>query len=261
MRRTVLTKTLDHPLCRVPSSGAVAGHDRSGRRERLDVPHAFGFVMSFMPKPLSTNTNPSLAPRHVAHAPCALKHPTRSRSLPVGHRTGVRRLDAQATSDASGRWRSADARGSTLSLGVFAGKPIFDQTMRPVPVGTITALIARAMSVGEILIKRSLRGAGHNVNWRRGRDSNPRYGYPYAAFRVRCFQPLSHLSALGARGRYLAPRGKRSLNEPTGTKQAHHSAPRPRKSSQLAIKATLTTVLRFPRRVVWYRDPKTARVC
>src|SRR5262249_8662316 len=32
------------------------------------------------------------------------------------------------------------------------------------------------------------------LNWRRGRDSNPRYGYPYAAFRVRCFQPLSHLS-------------------------------------------------------------------
>src|SRR6201996_903302 len=30
--------------------------------------------------------------------------------------------------------------------------------------------------------------------WRRGRDSNPRYGCPYAAFRVRCFQPLSHLS-------------------------------------------------------------------
>src|SRR5262249_27174223 len=33
-----------------------------------------------------------------------------------------------------------------------------------------------------------------NMIWRRGRDSNPRYGYPYAAFRVRCFQPLSHLS-------------------------------------------------------------------
>src|SRR6266516_4705607 len=30
--------------------------------------------------------------------------------------------------------------------------------------------------------------------WRRGRDSNPRYGYPYAAFRVRCIQPLCHLS-------------------------------------------------------------------
>jgi hypothetical protein len=33
------------------------------------------------------------------------------------------------------------------------------------------------------------------VGWRRGRDSNPRYGCPYAAFRVRCIQPLCHLSA------------------------------------------------------------------
>ena len=31
--------------------------------------------------------------------------------------------------------------------------------------------------------------------WRRGRDSNPRYPCEYAAFRVRCFQPLSHFSA------------------------------------------------------------------
>jgi hypothetical protein len=31
-------------------------------------------------------------------------------------------------------------------------------------------------------------------SWRRGRDSNPRYPCEYAAFRVRCFQPLSHLS-------------------------------------------------------------------
>ena len=31
--------------------------------------------------------------------------------------------------------------------------------------------------------------------WRRGRDSNPRYPCEYAAFRVRCFQPLSHLSS------------------------------------------------------------------
>ena len=38
-------------------------------------------------------------------------------------------------------------------------------------------------------------GRLRTVIWRRGRDSNPRYGCPYAAFRVRCFQPLSHLSA------------------------------------------------------------------
>jgi hypothetical protein len=36
--------------------------------------------------------------------------------------------------------------------------------------------------------------SNQKTSWRRGRDSNPRYGYPYAAFRVRCFQPLSHLS-------------------------------------------------------------------
>ncbi len=39
--------------------------------------------------------------------------------------------------------------------------------------------------------------------WRRGRDSNPRYGCPYAAFRVRCFQPLSHPSG----DRCVAPFG------------------------------------------------------
>lgn len=33
--------------------------------------------------------------------------------------------------------------------------------------------------------------------WRREGDSNPRYGCPYAAFRVRCIRPLCHLSAEG----------------------------------------------------------------
>jgi hypothetical protein len=32
--------------------------------------------------------------------------------------------------------------------------------------------------------------------WRRGWDSNPRYGFPYARFRGEYFQPLSHLSAV-----------------------------------------------------------------
>src|SRR5689334_20042272 len=43
-------------------------------------------------------------------------------------------------------------------------------------------------------------------NWRRGRDSNPRYGCPYAAFRVRCIQPLCHLSGarLGVERVYLS---------------------------------------------------------
>ncbi len=40
---------------------------------------------------------------------------------------------------------------------------------------------------------------GFIPKWRRGWDSNPRYGYPHTAFRVRRFRPLSHLSARSAR--------------------------------------------------------------
>src|SRR5690349_24111356 len=48
--------------------------------------------------------------------------------------------------------------------------------------------------------------------WRRGRDSNPRYPCEYAAFRVRCFQPLSHLS--GARnGSEKPPNGRPLCNQ------------------------------------------------
>src|SRR5439155_21181145 len=41
--------------------------------------------------------------------------------------------------------------------------------------------------------------------WRRGWDSNPRYGFPYARFRGEYFQPLSHLSAV-VRGLIVAER-------------------------------------------------------
>ena len=33
------------------------------------------------------------------------------------------------------------------------------------------------------------------VRWRRERDSNPRYGFPYSGFQDRLFQPLTHPSA------------------------------------------------------------------
>ena len=47
------------------------------------------------------------------------------------------------------------------------------------------------------------------VGWRRGRDSNPRYPCEYAAFRVRCFQPLSHLSD-GLHGASRGPPAERA---------------------------------------------------
>src|SRR6266481_6892951 len=33
------------------------------------------------------------------------------------------------------------------------------------------------------------------ISWRRERDSNPRYGFPYSGFQDRPFQPLTHPSA------------------------------------------------------------------
>src|ERR1700688_4278227 len=54
----------------------------------------------------------------------------------------------------------------------------------------------------------------HVLGWRRGRDSNPRYGCPYAAFRVRCIQPLCHLS--GVRKEPVKARFGRPLSNQAG---------------------------------------------
>src|SRR5215813_10041230 len=64
-------------------------------------------------------------------------------------------------------------------------------------VKTVIARLAQVPELAEAFAKqRSQKHETRQIlsSWRRGRDSNPRYGYPYAAFRVRCFQPLSHLS-------------------------------------------------------------------
>ena len=37
------------------------------------------------------------------------------------------------------------------------------------------------------------------TRWRRRRDSNPRYGFPYDALAKRWFQPLTHVSGCGKR--------------------------------------------------------------
>ena len=44
-------------------------------------------------------------------------------------------------------------------------------------------------------VRRPCSEIGLQGEWRRGWDSNPRYRCRHAAFRVRCFRPLSHLSA------------------------------------------------------------------
>ncbi len=61
----------------------------------------------------------------------------------------------------------------------------------------------RIMGSKSRLLQTLVAGSGVNsvptqgLKWRRRRDSNPRYPCEYAAFRVRCIQPLCHFSACG----------------------------------------------------------------
>ena len=43
-----------------------------------------------------------------------------------------------------------------------------------------------------------------NKRWRRERDSNPRYGFPYSGFQDRLFQPLTHPSAVWKRLAFIS---------------------------------------------------------
>ena len=60
------------------------------------------------------------------------------------------------------------------------------------------APIARSASEGVLPVRRAPRDAVSGVaaaaGWRRGRDSNPRYSFPYAGLANLCLQPLGHLS-------------------------------------------------------------------
>ncbi len=58
-----------------------------------------------------------------------------------------------------------------------AGSPSQRKTVRPRPI-----------QLAQQRLKQGYR------QWRRGRDSNPRWACTHAAFRVRCIQPLCHLS-------------------------------------------------------------------
>ena len=60
-----------------------------------------------------------------------------------------------------------------------------------------------------------LSGPLRNSLWRRRRDSNPRYGFPYDALAKRWFQPLTHVSGCG-RGAAIAG-GMRVINNPVVT--------------------------------------------
>tara|TARA_R110002110_G_scaffold137735_2_gene323076 strand:+ start:4081 stop:4365 length:285 start_codon:yes stop_codon:yes gene_type:complete len=57
-----------------------------------------------------------------------------------------------------------------------------------------------------------------NVDWRRGRDSNPGYCYQHNGFRDRPIRPLWHLSAIRA-GRWGPVEGGKLAEAPGGRKR------------------------------------------
>src|SRR5258708_36995353 len=93
---------------------------------------------------------------------------------------------------------------------------------------------------GSILKRwRTMAEGDEGASWRRGRDSNPRYGYPYAAFRVRCFQPLSHLS-VAAEGANILSVGGYVSNATRLNKNGLSSGPGHRGVDRLAPAKDLT---------------------
>lgn len=66
---------------------------------------------------------------------------------------------------------------------------------------------------GKVSIRVDVCGPSWRGLWRRGWDSNPRYGYPYTAFRVRRIRPLCHLSARDVcGGNWFHRVGKRAVS-------------------------------------------------
>src|SRR5580692_11774886 len=59
---------------------------------------------------------------------------------------------------------------------------------------------SRNTGVFRALRRKSRRLSAFQTAWRRERDSNPRYGFPYIGFQDRLFQPLTHPSARAGLG-------------------------------------------------------------
>src|SRR5580704_4335136 len=59
---------------------------------------------------------------------------------------------------------------------------------------------SRNTGVFRALRRKSRRLSAFQTAWRRERDSNPRYGFPYIGFQDRLFQPLTHPSARSGLG-------------------------------------------------------------
>src|SRR5207245_1725943 len=107
-------------------------------------------------------------------------------SMPAANSSGPSRRRSRPQA------RSIAVRSITKNICKSAVWP--PATSEPVLVeDTISKLKGRAETLGLFIQKPDFLV---KEKWRRGWDSNPRYGFPHARFRGECFQPLSHLSGV-----------------------------------------------------------------
>ena len=168
----------------------MRGHGRD-LRCRSSIGRGFDWTGQCPPRPRSADGGSSMAVRAAGYSggPCyrrrsnmhgrvrtsALPHP----SWPRAPRTHERHGDSNG---AAASWTTISA---SLAMSPTASSRL--RTLRdPQSSNDVSGMIA--IRCGP---------TGPAFWWRRGRDSNPRYPCEYAAFRVRCFQPLSHLSRQG----------------------------------------------------------------
>jgi hypothetical protein len=110
---------------------------------------------------------------------------TGARQSSPGPRLFQRRRDLKPDLDAEA-WRKGPNSGRTTTKSIFS--EVRFSLMRN----------AFGREVATIVVRHSGESNCAASEWRRGWDSNPRYGFPYARFRGEYFQPLSHLSAVVA---------------------------------------------------------------
>ena len=121
------------------------------------------------------------------HSAPALHTPRRRRAQPapsLGGTTAPRRGSSPMTHDAAGLPVHAPVPAAAFCPPGAKDGTRYTTKLGPI-LGPISVVSNKCVLKQRITI----------ISWRREWDSNPRYPCEYAAFRVRCLQPLRHLSS------------------------------------------------------------------
>ena len=115
---------------------------------------------------------------------------------------------------------------------------------------------AYACAINHLLNLQDLRRSQLGI-WRRGRDSNPRYGFPYSSFQDWRLQPLGHLSSY----HIFTVSSRKSANPPLGLQPSMVLTARLNLvviSLLVSLTNTPLNSVRFPRTSVVFRHSSIA---